>query len=718
MTIVRVALDVPLPRLFDYRCDEATAADVGRQVRVRLGARPMTGLVLEVTEHSELPAERIRAVDALLRELPPLPPQWLETVRFCSEYYQRPIGEVVFTALPPRLRRAPPAAPQRRILALTSTGLAALESISPRHKLRRGLLEALREHPRVQSEMTRMAAGARKILAAMIEAGWIEARAAPPPPAVAGPAPNEEQRTACEAVAAAHAVFQVFLLYGITGSGKTEVYLRLIDDALARGRQVLVLAPEIALTPALEAAFRARFPAARIAVLHSGVGGAERARGWAGAQAGQVDIVLGTRLAVFTPLPKLGLAVVDEEQDASFKQREGLRYSARDLAIFRARQAGVPALLVSATPSLESFHHALSGRYRLLRLSRRAHGQARLPSVHLVDTREHPARDGLSEPLARALALRLSRKEQSLVFLNRRGFAPVLACNYCGWVSGCPRCSVCLVVHQRSPGLRCHHCGHAEPVPRACPQCGNLDLVPLGRGTQRLEASLAERFPGARIVRIDSDSASRRVSHLIGQAAAGEADMLVGTQMLAKGHHLERVTLVGVVNADAGLFAADYRAPERLFAQLEQVAGRAGRADLPGEVLIQTRFPTHPLYRALAAHDFDGYARQLLAERRSAGFPPFVHEAALRAECTQLADALEFLRQAVALAPAPGEGLTVFEPAPATLTRLAGLERAQLLVQSHSRPVLQRFLRAWSATLYARRAGAVRWHFDVDPIEF
>jgi primosomal protein N' (replication factor Y) len=480
----------------------------------------------------------------------------------------------------------------------------------------------------------------------------------------------------------------------------------------------LVLVPEIALTPSLEGAFRSRFPGARLVVQHSEMPEGERARGWLQAQSGDADIVLGTRLAVFVPLARPGLLVVDEEQDMSFKQRDGLRYSARDVAVFRARESQVPVLLVSATPSLETLQHALTGRYRMLRLARRAHVGAHLAPIRLVDCRTAKLEEGLSVPLLGALEARLARGEQSLVFLNRRGYAPVLACGLCGWVSGCPRCSACLVVHLGQRILRCHHCGREERIPRSCPTCGNLDLVPFGRGTQRLESALVARFPAARILRIDSDSARGHAAGLIEKAQSGEADILIGTQMLAKGHHFERVTLVGVVNADAGLFAADYRAPERLFAQLQQVSGRAGRAGLPGEVMIQTRFPDHALYRALQAHDYEGYAATLLEERREAGFPPFMYEAALRAEAPEMEHALGFLGLALVLAPTERDTITIYDPAPASLARVAALERAQAIVQSPSRPALQRFLGAWSAALYERRWPKVRWHFDVDPVEF
>jgi primosomal protein N' (replication factor Y) len=443
----------------------------------------------------------------------------------------------------------------------------------------------------------------------------------------------------------------------------------------------------------------------------------ERARGWLRAHGGVAHIVLGTRLAVFAPLPRLGLVVVDEEQDVSFKQREGVRYSARDLAIARAHIAGAPVVLCSATPSLETFQRADSGRYTLVSLKRRAIHSAELPTVRLVDTRLHPPRDGFASPLVEALSLRLSRGEQALVFLNRRGFAPVLACPACGWLKGCRRCSAHMVVHLSERSLRCHHCGLAEGIPRGCPACGNADLQTFGRGTQRIEATLGERFPQARILRLDSDAvrAKSGLDELLERAA--QADILVGTQILAKGHHFERLTLVGVLNADAGLFSSDYRASERSFAQLQQVAGRAGRAKLPGEVLIQTRYPGHVLYQALARNDYTGFARSLLAERRDAGFPPFVFEAVLRAESEDALRAMRFLRGAIEAAP-PRGAISVYDPTPMSLARLAGVERAQTLLQSRSRPQLQAFLDKWSEVLYTLPTHGVRWHLDVDPIEF
>ena len=440
-----------------------------------------------------------------------------------------------------------------------------------------------------------------------------------------------------------------------------------------------------------------RFPAARIVSAHSGVPDAARARGFLDALEGRADIVLGTRLSVFMPLPRLQLIVVDEEHDGSFKQQDGLRYSARDVAIWRAHQRGIPIVLGSATPSLETFHHAHNGRFRLLELPERAVAEAM--------------------PLER----RLDLGEQSLVFLNRRGYAPVLACPPCGWISRCTRCAANRVVHLADRRLRCHHCGVETPIPRACPDCGNVDLQPFGRGTQRLESMLAAHFPKARVLRVDRDSAStpKKWQALLDSIHAGEVDILVGTQMLAKGHDFPRLTLVGAVGADAALFAADFRAPERLFAQLMQVGGRSGRADLPGEVLIQTEYPDHPLYRALVDHDYGRFARAQLSEREIAGFPPFSFQALLRAEAKSIEQSLAFLAAARGAGEALAEGVTLYDPVPMRMQRLMTLERGQLLVESLSRPALQAFLAAWMEQLYALKLpGGLRWHLDVDPLEF
>jgi primosomal protein N' (replication factor Y) len=721
--IARVALDVPLPKLFDYRARDATAGDIGRRVRVPFGNKHRVGVILELVPESDVPHDRLRDVDEILRDLPSLSPEWLDLVRFASSYYHRPIGEVVMAALPPYLRGAKPIpASQTLALVLSAAGRDALADLPPRLERRRPLLERLALAPLPEAELPSLDKPSRAALKRLIDTGWVvhEEAARSAPHFLASCSLNEEQQQALESLLSGFSAFGVSLLFGVTGSGKTEVYMHLVARALQEHKQALILVPEIALTPSLEAAFRQRFPGAQLAVQTSAMGETERARGWIAAQAGQADIVLGTRLAVFVPLPRLGVVVVDEEQDGSFKQQEGLRYSGRDLAIVRARSAGVPVLLCSATPCLETFQQALSGRYKMLRLTRRAIELARLPVIRLVDLRKQPTKDGIAEPLAAAISERLARREQSLVFLNRRGYAPVLACPACGWVSGCRRCTAHLVLHLSDRLLRCHHCGLAAPVPSACPDCGEVDLQSFGRGTQRVETTLAERFPDARVLRIDSDTArgKGRLEGLLSQVRNQEADILVGTQILAKGHHMERLTLVGVLNADSGLFSSDYRASERSFAQLQQVAGRAGRADLPGEVLIQTRYPDHPLYQSLVRHDFEGFARAMLEERQQAGFPPFLYEAALRAESRDPEAALRFLGSAIEVAPARSEALTLFDAAPMTLARLGGMDRAQVVAQSASRPELQGFLRGWSERLYGLRAPNVRWHLDVDPSEF
>jgi len=720
-SILRVALDVPLPKLFDYRADGATRQDIGYRVLVPFGKKRAVGVIIEVSPRSDIAEHRLRPAEKILRDIPPLAREWLALAEFCSRYYHRPLGEVVMAALPPRLRTAKPVRARPGTYALAPAGRDALAAMPVRRTRARGILERLARGPASETELAALGKGVPGLLKRSIESGQItlvELPRASPRFLPVHHALTTEQAQALEAMQSGLPKFGVTLLFGVTGSGKTEIYLWLIADILARHKQALVLVPEIALTPALEAEFRKRFPDAHVVIQTSAMAELERARGWLDAHCGRADIVLGTRLAVFAPLSRLGLVVVDEEQDTSFKQQEGLRCSARDVAIVRARAAGVPVVLCSATPSLESFHHATSGKYTLVQLTRRAMARAALPVIRLIDARENPMRDGIAAPLAEALAARLERGEQSLVFLNRRGYAPVLACPACGWVSGCRRCSAHLVVHLGERLLRCHHCGLAAPIPRACPQCGNPDLQVFGRGTQRIEATLAERFPRASILRIDSDATRGRgkLEDLLERAR--RADILVGTQLLAKGHHFERLTLVGVLNADGGLFSSDYRATERAFAQLHQVAGRAGRAGLPGEVLIQTCYPHHALYQSIASHDFAGFARTLLAERREAGFPPFVFEAALRAESGDPLRALRFLMAALEHSPDRQASITVYDPAPMTLARLAGMERAQLLLQSRSRPQLQTFLHEWSATLYRLPAHGVRWHLDIDPIEF
>ena len=658
---MRVALDVPLDTLFDYLLPDALTVESGDRVAVPFGTRQRFGLAIEAATGSEVAEEKLKEVARVLDGVPRLPAEWLDFIRFLAGYYQRPFGETAVAALPPRLR-------------------------------------SLRPLP-------------KKVLGAAAAASGTRF--------VPNHLPTAAQTGAIEKIGAALGSFRAFLLHGVTGSGKTEVYLRLIERALARGTQALVLVPEISLTPQLEARIRDAFPDTQIAVMHSGLEDVARTSAWLACARGDAGIVLGTRLAVLAPVPRLGLVVIDEEHDTSFKQQEGLRYSARDAAVALAQRARCPVILGTATPSLESWQNSLSGRYERIDLPERAIRGARLPQVRAVDLRAEPLEHGVAVSSIEAIRSRLARSEQSLVFINRRGYAPVLSCDACGWAAGCARCTARLVLHKTDRCLRCHHCGAEHAVPRHCPTCGNADLRPTGRGTQRIEESIAQLFPGARIVRIDRDIARRRaaLSQTLEEVRRGEGDILVGTQLLAKGHDFPQLMLVCVLEADNALFSTDYRATERLFSTLVQVAGRAGRREEPGEVRVQTRYPAHPLFAALARHDYAGFATALLAERKGGGFPPFLFEIALRAEAKKLDAALDFLRDAKRLAEPAGR-VRAYDPVPLVITRKAGFERAQLIAQSESRPALQEYASRMREALQATGSRQVRWHLDVDPIEF
>ncbi|MGZ5082255.1 MAG: primosomal protein N' [Usitatibacter sp.] len=664
MKFARVALDVPLEDSFDFRIPEGSEIAVGSLVIVPFGRTRKVGVVVGHADHSDVPAERLRSIEGAVADVPAIGPAELELYEFCARYYQRPLGEVLGTVLPPRLRQV-----SRRALAAPVAAPG----------------------------------GARFDEAVQL---------------------TDEQAAALETCADGTDRFHPVLLQGVTGSGKTEVYLRLIARTLAAGRQALMLVPEIGLTPQFEQHVRARFPDARLVAAHSHLNEGERAAAWLAAQAGAAHIVLGTRLAVLLPFARLGLIVVDEEHDPSYKQQEGLRYSARDIAVRRAQRLGIPVILGSATPSLESYANARDGRYALATLTKRAASGAAMPSIRTVDTRADRPQEGFTHALVTAIRARLAKSEQSLIFLNRRGFAPVLFCRACSWHSSCARCSANLVMHLGAREMRCHHCGHRERIPAACPGCGGTDLAPIGQGTQRVEETLATLFPEARIARVDRDSTSRRGSlrGVLEKVRKGEIDILVGTQMLAKGHDYPGLTLVGVLEADGALFSADFRASERLFSQLVQVSGRAGRAEAAGEVLIQTDFPGHPLYAAVARQDYASFAEGALEERRIAGFPPFTHLALLRAESKRTGEAQAFLKLAARIgkrlaAGAQDAGIEVFDPVPAPLERKAGYERAQLLVRAASRGALQPFLHAWKAQLLDKGGRHVRWSLDVDPQE-
>ncbi|UIN21083.1 primosomal protein N' [Herbaspirillum frisingense] len=718
--LLQVALDTPLHTVFDYRWkasspDEPLPA-IGQLVVVPFGRREAVGVVVGQDAQTDLQADKIKDVIAVRHQLPPMSAHWLALCGFAADYYQRPLGEVMLPGLPKNLR------------ALTTVALdKALKALGR-------LAPATKAKPRSRKKAA---------VAATVEEAIVDPEMADPSPDPlqlgAAPPLNPSQQQAVDAIVGAEG-FAPLLLYGVTGSGKTEVYLqaaaailrRAAEQASSSGSpepgqptpapaQILVLVPEINLTPQLEGNIRARFPHLNVVALHSGLAEGERARNWLAAHLGQAHIVLGTRLAILSSLPSLKLIVIDEEHDPSYKQQEGLRYSARDLAVWRAHQLGIPVVLGSATPSLETWQHAQAGRYRRLELRQRAALQAVLPSVKVIDMERDKPVDGLTSTLIAAVRKRLEQGEQSLLFLNRRGYAPVLACDACGWISNCMRCDAFMVVHRPERRLRCHHCSLELHIPRACPTCGNVDLQPLGRGTQRVEEGLHGIFPEARILRIDADSTRLKGSaqSAFDSVHRGEVDILIGTQMVAKGHDFKKLTLVGVLNPDTALFSHDYRASERLFAQLMQVAGRAGRAGLSadgssGEVLIQTRYPHHPLYQAVIRHDYDGFAGELLDERRQAHFPPFMYQALLRAEARELEIAMDFLKEAATLLDAPA--ITINEPIPMTMMRVANVERAQLLIECPSRPTLQAFLKEWLALLRQMKTRA-RWSLEVDPVD-
>ena len=725
MFVIRVALDVPLPSLFDYALPVGMTVKLGQRVLVPFGRKQVVGVVMESVAETELAFERIKQVIQVLDETPPLPEEILTLLRFCSDYYHYPLGATVLSALPARLRASQLVTLKEAMqYALSASGrLLDLSSWPKRKVVQHRILSALQSGAISAAQIGALSASAPTALKALIHSGWVEICAPTPQCSAlrfnAAHTLNTEQQQAVDAITRAQN-YACFLLHGITGSGKTEVYVHLMQHILQQGGQVLLLVPEINLTPQLENYFRSRFPEVELVSLHSGLNDGERTQNWLRAQNGQARIVLGTRLAVFTPLPELALIIVDEEHDTSYKQQDGLRYSARDVAIFRAKQRAAPVVLGSATPSLESYHSAQSGRYQLLRLTQRAVELARLPQVHCINISNTFMQHGISEPLLKALAERLQRGEQSLLFINRRGYAPVLMCTACGWLSGCANCAGKLVLHMSDRTLRCHHCGHQERVPHACPSCGNSDLQPVGIGTQRVESALQEYFPQARILRVDRDSTRNKGTwNAMRQQIQDEVvDILVGTQMLAKGHDFPNLTLVGVLNPDSALYSSDFRAPEKLFAQLVQVAGRAGRANKPGEVLIQTAFPDHPLFRALSEHNYESLAHALLAERQSAGFPPFMYQVMLRAEGKQKAEVFDFLQQARTAAVALGLPVDVYGVVPAAMPRRANHYLAQLLVQGNNRKALQQFLRTWRQLLDTLPAQKLRWSLDVDPWDF
>jgi primosomal protein N' (replication factor Y) len=728
--LVRVAVPVPLADAFDYLVPAGAALPpVGSRVRVPFGRRERIGLVVEHPSTTAVAAAKLKTVGALLDPAPALSRELLASLRWAAEYYHHPVGAVLSHALPGLLRegRAIDEPPEAR-WQLTELGRAVDAASLPRAARQQArALRALRERALAASELDaeNVAAAALARLAAK---EWIE----PAPPLVSAahqpkrgavgrePELTPDQRTVLEDFATtqrAEQGFRAYLLHGVTGSGKTEVYLRLIGAELAAGRQTLLLVPEIGLTPQLIRRLRERF-GEELAVLHSAVTERQRFDAWRRAYRGDARLIVGTRSAVFAPLPSAGLIIVDEEHDASYKQQTGFRYSARDLAVVRAQRLDVPIVLGSATPSLETFNNALQGRYRMLALPRRI-GSAGTPRVRLIDLNLHASRRALSTPLVAAIGHHLAAGHQVLLFLNRRGFAPALFCPHCKSAEQCRRCDARMTVHARAGVVRCHHCGAERALVSGCGACGG-ERIAVGAGTQRVGDELAGLFPAARIARLDRDSTSRKgaLDAVLNDVETGNVEILIGTQMLTKGHDFPRVTLVGVLNADQGLFGTDPRSHERLAQTILQVAGRAGRASLPGEVLIQSHHPQHPLLACLIDGDYAAFAALALAERREASWPPFAHLALWQAEAARRDQAFTFLEQVRAAAQAQRSAVAVLGPAPLAMERKGGRYRAQLLFRSTERAPLHRLvdrtLQAVRGSAAARRA---RWSVDIDPLE-
>jgi primosomal protein N' (replication factor Y) len=736
--IVRVVVDSPLRRSFDYLPPEGPAVRAGMRVWVPFGNRLRVGVVVSLAAQSSVESSKLKRISSVIDREPTFDVGLLHTLNWAADYYHHPLGEVIATALPKLLREGAALQASEECWSLTEVGREALAGGEPRRAPRqRQLLELLgRVSPEGHENGWSAAAldvaspAWREAAKALRERGWVirgDREMTPPqgPPVtpllIPQPEPTAGQHAALEAITAAdEGGFHAWLLHGITGSGKTEVYLRLTARQLARQRRVLVLVPEIGLTPQLVGRFATRFPQATLAVLHSGLTDTERLAAWRSTHSGSADIVIGTRSAVFAPVRQLGLVIVDEEHDSSFKQQEGgFRYSARDLALVRAQREGLPIVLGSATPSLESLHNAATGRLTRLSLPQRT-AAAQPPTLRLLDVRGESMHAGLSTTALRGIERHLAADGQVLVYINRRGYAPTLACTACGWLAPCLACDARMTVYRQADRLRCHHCGAERALPRQCPQCGYA-VKTVGQGTERIEEVLGETFPGVGIARLDRDVIRRNedLHAVVASVASGAARILVGTQMVAKGHDFPALTLVIVLNADHGLFSTDFRAAERLAQTIVQVAGRAGRAERAGEVLIQTEFPEHPLLRSLLEGGYDAFAAAALEERHSAAWPPFSRLAALRASAPQAQTTLEFLQAAREAGEALDAGrVRLLGPAPAAMARRADRHHAQLLLESGERASLHRFLQQWVPVIETLpTARRVRWALDVDPLE-
>ena len=724
-SIIKVALNTPVAHLFDYLPAGDIPPRPGQRVRVPFASSQRIGIIATVTESTTLPRTRLRRVLEILDDQPLLDLELMGLLEWSAGYYLHPPGEVIAAALPAILRRGGQAGLEKDVRwRITSGGLDVdLEALASRAPAQAKVLREIATAPAgfTRSEMRQLATGWQRIATALERKGWLIQEkalpeASPTLPLAPPPRLNERQAAALEEVQ--DQGFRAYLLEGVTGSGKTEVYLGLIQRQINAGRQVLVLVPEIGLTPQLVDRFRRRVDAP-VVVLHSGLSDRQRLKAWLDTRHGHAKVVVGTRSAIFTPFVQLGMIIVDEEHDVSYKQQEGFRYSARDLAVVRARRAAIPVMLGSATPSFESVANARTKRYTHLELPRRA-GMARPPTMRLIDLRIQPTQDGLTEPLINALQRHLGNDAQVLLFLNRRGYAPTMMCPGCGQVIECDHCDARMVLHHKRSILACHHCGSKRAAPEHCPDCGQL-LHPVGQGTERVEAALERLFPGQPLVRIDRDTTRRRgeMERRLESIRSGKSRILLGTQMLTKGHDFPEVTLVGIIDADHGLFGTDFRSCERLAQTVIQVAGRAGRGEKAGEVYVQTLYPDHPLLHTLLKHGYGRFALEALEERKETAWPPYSHLALLRAECTHRGPLFEFLTQARGCTERYANNrIQILGPASSPMERRSGRYRAQLLLQSQQRSELQIFLKNWRAELpnlpSSRR---VRWSLDIDPVE-
>ena len=729
---LRVAIPAPVFRLFDYQAPATCDREIvpGMRLYVPFAGRRCVGVLVALAEQTDVPATKLKEVSGLLDEVPLITPDILELSTWAADYYHHPVGEVLAAALPPGLRLNKTV--KRRALpawAITSTGAQALATKAlQRAPAQQRLLLFFQDHRAGPITKDVLANAFKRVdhaaLRALMSRGWIEPVNLEAPSSSSAPSSCHSPHTltpaqvqAVSTLSAARGRFYPCLLDGVTGSGKTEVYLRVIADVLAQGQQALVLVPEIGLTPQLVQRFEQRFPVP-IVVLHSDLSDSNRARAWLDARFGRARIVIGTRSAVFVPLPQLGVIVVDEEHDSSLKQHEGFHYHARDVAVKRAKLAQVPIILGSATPALDTIFNVRIGRYHSLRLPARV--GASQPSIELVNVRGQKLFDGISTHVLHLIAEHLRDDSQVLVFINRRGYAPVILCHECGWIAQCRRCDARLTLHQKDQRLRCHHCGDESLLPRSCPSCASHSLLPLGQGTERIDEALRLHFPDAEVLRIDRDTVRGRghLEALFDRIQGGRRQVLVGTQLLAKGHHFPNITLVVIINADQGLFSTDFRASERLAQTIVQVAGRAGRAQRTGHVIIQTHHPEHPLLQRLLRDGYAGFAETALEERRSASLPPFTALAILRADAPQEEQAMQFLdgaRQKFVSLHTVGS-IQIMGPIPAPMKMRAGRHRAQLIIQAQEKSALQRELSNWVRELDALPSMRhVRWTLDVDP---